>query len=203
LKPIVLNAPLFSTLLLAACLPAAPSIPTAEPTAAAVSTLPAPPTTEAPTAAALSYVPATCVDDVNSFEIDYPADWSLDPNAEVGPRGSYAQLFSPGTTAGSLADGGSRFGIMVYDWDPKKDLVAYVDHRRLAWEHNGFTFIRESQGELIDGRPEMDFTILGRSTEVFVLYTTVGDRYLEIVGEGDLVLVEKVARTLRPIGGTQ
>ena len=36
----------------------------------------------------------------------------------------------------------------------------------------------------------------------FFLFTTLGDRYLEISGEGDLPLIREVASTLRPLDST-
>ena len=36
-------------------------------------------------------------------------------------------------------------------------------------------------------------------SQVFFLFTTLGQDYLEISGEGNLALVEEIARTMRPL----
>ena len=46
----------------------------------------------------------------------------------------------------------------------------------------------------------MDFIVQGADgARAFFLFTTLGDRYLEIAGEGDLTLIREVALTLRPL----
>jgi hypothetical protein len=181
--------------LLAACAPSTPIVQPTLPTAESEPTLP-PPTA----GAALPFEPATYRDEANGFELDYPSEWSLDPNSVVGTRATQAQLLSPGTTAEVLAQGGSRLSIVVYDWDPKGDLGAYVAQRRLAWDSSGFRVMNGSMTTLVDGRPVADFFIEppGGSLSYFLL-TPVGDRYLQLAGEGDLALIETVARTLRPL----
>ncbi|MFH1185991.1 MAG: hypothetical protein V1755_13275 [Chloroflexota bacterium] len=193
MKHAVLNMPFVSMLFLAACAPSTPLVQAPEPTAVAISTLPVPPTDQP-----LSFVPATYRDEANRFELDYPSDWSLDPNTQVGSRGSQAQLFSPGTTAETLAEGGSRLSITIYDWDPKGDLDAYVTQRRTAWDASGFAVKKESTLNLLDGREAAAFLVQVPSVETFFLYTTLGDRYLQIAGEGDLTLVAEIANTFRP-----
>ena len=149
-----LGTSLLILFLLAAC---APSTPVVQPALPAVETAP---TLPPPTAAvALPFEPATYRDEANGFELDYPSDWSLDPNSVIGTRGSQAQLFSPGTTAEMLAEGGSRLSIVVYDWEPKGDLGAYVAQRRLAWDSSGFKVMNGSMTALADGRPASDFFI--------------------------------------------
>jgi hypothetical protein len=182
-------------LLISACTPSTPVVRPPEPTAAALPTLPAPPTQETP-----AFVPATYRDDINGFELDYPSDWSLDPNSAVGTRGSQAQLFSPGTTAEALVPGGSRLSITVYQWDPKGDLSAYVAQRRLAWDASGFEVRNGSLTQLADGRPASDFFIeTSDGVPAYFLLTTLGDQYLQLAGEGDLVLLQSIARTLRQL----
>jgi len=180
---------------LSACMPSTPVVRPPEPTAIAVSTLPAPTTQETPV-----FVAATYRDEANGFELDYPSDWTTDPDSVVGSRGSQAQLFSPGTTAETLSPGGSRLSITVYQWDPKADLGAYVAQRRLAWEASGFKVRNGSLTQLPDGRPASDFFIepAGGALTYFLL-TTIGDQYLQLAGEGDLALIEAIARTLRPL----
>jgi hypothetical protein len=167
--------------------------------------LPAAPTsTAAPTPTpvflAPSFPAASYRDEPNGFELDYPSGWMVSPNTQIGSRGSQAQLLSPGATAEQLPDGASRVGITIYLWDPKNDLAAYVDHRKLAWQSGTQTIESEGEGELVGGRHEMDFVVRGvDGARALFLFTTLGDRYLEISGEGNLELIREIARTLRPV----
>jgi hypothetical protein len=89
---------------------------------------------------------------------------------------------------------------VVYDWDPKGDLGAYVAQRRGAWDASGFKVMNGSMTALADGRPASDFFIEPPDGNLaYFLFTTVGDRYLQLAGEGDLALIETIARTLRPL----
>jgi len=147
-----------------------------------------------------SFPVATYRDETAGFEFDYPADWTLDPSSQMGVRGAQALLLSPGTTPETLAEGGSRVAITVYLWDPKNDLTAYVAQRRTAWDALGFEFSSESTWALADGRRVKNFIIqFPDQLPAFFLFTTVGEDYLEISGEGDLALVEEIGRTLRPL----
>jgi hypothetical protein len=146
-----------------------------------------------------SFTPATYRDESAGFELDYPADWTLDPNSQVGVRGGQALLLSPGTTPQALAEGGTRVSIVTYIWDPKNDLDAYVAQRKTAWDASGFPITREEQVQLADGRSATIFVLETPEQPSFALLTTVGEDYLQIGGEGDLELVEKIARTLRPV----
>jgi len=181
--------------LVAACVPAAPVAQPVPPAVEAAPTMPPPATEVVPAFEAAAYR-----DDANGFEFDYPADWSVDPNSVIGSRATQAVLLSPGSTAEALAEGGSRLTIVVYDWDPKGDLGAYVAQRRTAWDASGFKVMNGSLTALADGRPASDFFIEppGGSLSYFLL-TPVGDRYLQLAGEGDLALIETIARTLRTL----
>jgi hypothetical protein len=152
----------------------------------------------APSVPELSFVPAIYRDEANGFELDYPSGWSVNPDTRVGSRGSQAQLLSPGASAENLPDGTSRVGITVYLWDPKNDLAAYADHRKSAWESGTQTVESEQDGNLAGGGREVDFVVRAADgARAFFLLTTLGDRYLEISGEGDLVLTQQIAHTLR------
>jgi hypothetical protein len=195
-KRIHLGTSLLILFLLSAC---APSTPIIQPTLPAVETVPTLPPPA--TAVALPFEPATYRDEANGFELDYPSGWTLDPNSVIGTRGSQAQLFSPGTTAETMAQGGARLSIVVYDWEPKGDLAAFVAQRRAAWDASGFKVMNGSVTSLADGRPASDFFIEPPDGSLsFFLFTPVGDRYLQLAGEGDLALIETIARTLRPLG---
>lgn len=180
----------------AACAPAA--APAAdEPTASVV----LPPTaTLPPTVVPLSFVPAVYKAQAEGLALDYPADWTATPISQVGSRGSQGQLLSPGTTAESLPKGGTRVGITVNLWDPKNDLAAYVTHRRSAWDASGSKIVKESSGDLTNGRKYMSFIIHATDGfQSFFLFTTLGEKYLEISGEGNLALVEEIAHSMRPL----
>jgi len=183
------------------------AVMTSLPTSLLTATLPPEPTSiptptlvPEPTKAPYTFTPATYKDVTNGFKVDYPADWTLEPNAQVGSRGSAAQLFSPGTTAEKLLDGGTRIGITVYLWDPKGDLAAYVTHRKDAWGSDGHTIISETSGDLPDGRKQMSFTVQGPDkVQAFYMVTTIGDNYLEIAGDGNLALIAEIAHTMRSL----
>ncbi len=170
--------------LLAACAPAlATKPPTAPPTSV--------PMTAAVPAVTAPALAATYRDEANGFELDYPSGWSTHPNSVIGSRGSQAQLLSPGTTAESLAAGGSRLSITIYQWDPKSDLGAFIAHRREAWDASGFKVRDGSLTQLADGRPAADFLVEPPDGTVsYFLLTTLGDQYLELAGEGDLTVLE-------------
>lgn len=186
---------LISSVFAAAC--AAPA-PTSRPPESAGSPVPTLPAATAPAAPAFESL--TYRDEANGFEFDYPSDWTIDSNILSGSRGSQIQLFSPGTTAEKVAEGGSRLSVTVYAWDPKRDLAAYIAQRRLAWDASGFKVMDGSVRQLVDGRPASDFFIEAPDGVLaYFLLTTNGDQYLQLAGEGNLQLLETVGRTLRPL----
>jgi hypothetical protein len=192
----------FFALLPAACAPVAPAPAGAPPTVPVA--VPSPTPTPKPTAVPLSFTPATYKAEAQAFELDYPSDWTAVPISVIGSRGSSGALYSPGTSAETLAEGGSRVGITVYSWDPKGDLATYVTHRKTAWDSGGSSIVKESSGDLVDGRKYMSFVVQAAdSQQAFFLLTTLGEQYLEISGEGNLALVEEIAHTVRPLGFKQ
>jgi hypothetical protein len=180
-------------------------MPTIAPTMAPTSEPPTPDTASEPTAAPiaeatqLSFTPATYTDTNAGFELDYPADWTLDPSSQIGVRGGQALLLSPGTTPETLANGGTRVSITTYLWDPKNDLDAYVAQRKIAWDASGFAITREEQWQLADGRTASVFVVKTPEQPTFTLFTNIGEDYLQIGGDGDAALVEEIAHTLRPL----
>ena len=180
----------------AACAPAS-APPAVAPT---VPVVPSPTATLEPTAVPLSFTPATYKAEAAGIELDYPSNWTTTPIEEVGTRGSTGQLFTPGSTAASLAEGGTRVSVTIYLWDPKNDLAAYVTHRRGAWDSGGYSIVKESGGDLVDGRKYMSFVVQAPDQQqAFFLVTGLGDKYLEISGEGNLALAEEIAQTVRPL----
>ncbi len=191
--------------------PTAPtSVPTAIVVSAATTTVPAAETptsviTTEPTVVPiaepvqLSFVPATYTDENAGIALDYPVEWTIDPSSQVGIRGGQALLLSPGSTVDTLADDGTRVSIITYSWDPKNDLDAYVAQRKIAWDASGFAIIEEAQWQLTDGRPAYSFVVKTPEQPTFTVFTTVGQDYLQLSGDGDSTLVEEIARTLRPL----
>jgi len=139
-------------------------------------------------------------DESSGFQLTYPVDWTLDPSKPLGSRASQALLLSPGTTAESLAEGGSRVSIVIYAWDPTNDLSAYVARRKAAWNASSSTIIEEKDLILADGIRAVSFIVESTDKQRdFILITTAGEKYLEIVGQGNLELIEEVAQTLSPV----
>ncbi len=195
---------LISAVLPAACAPIAPA-PTGTAIVSTVPVLPPSPTpTAAPTAVPLSFTPATYKAEAHGFELDYPSDWTAVPISVIGSRGSSGGMYSPGASAETLPEGGSRVGVTVYLWDPKNDLAAYVEHRKTAWDAGSSSIVKESSGDLLDGRKYMSYVVQAPDNrQAFFLFTTLGENYLEISGEGNLALVEEIAHTTRPLGFKQ
>jgi hypothetical protein len=158
--------------------------------------------TETPTPAP-AFNPTTYRDETTGFEFDYPAEWSFDPG-EQQPRGGYVQFFSwewnPGDPIETVPAGGSALTVTVLNWDPKNDLKAFVDQRKLGWESSGSSIISEERFSLVGDRPAAQFTVQGvDGARAFFLFTTVDKQYLTFSGNGDLDLLADIAHTLRPI----
>ncbi len=173
------------------------------PTALAAPVLPTetllPSVSPSPTATPTPAAGVTYTDAANEFELTYPAGWSLEPSKPIGSRASQARLLSPGTTAETLADGGARISIVVYTWDPKNDLNAYLARRKSAWDASGTKIIEETALKLAGERPAVGFIVQSTDNQQsFLLITTAGEKYLEIVGEGNLSLTREIALTLSP-----
>lgn len=201
MKAVVLKKFCLSSLLLlsSACSPVAPVVTHAPTVTVSLPTpTPLPSSTSAPTKSAISFEAAIYRDEKAGFEFDYPATWTLDPSSQIGVRGAQALLLSPNTTPETLAEGGSRLAMIVYQWDPKNDLAAYVAQRMTAWEASGFSVKPEAEWALSDSRQVKSFLVQSPGQPPwFSLFTTVGEDYLQISGEGDLALIEEIAHTLR------
>jgi hypothetical protein len=139
-------------------------------------------------------------DEEGKFAFDYPDTWTVDQEQVIGDRGSQQVLLSPGSTVETLAEGGSRIILVRYDWDPKNDLAARVTMRKTAWDASGFVIVDESTRELEDGRAVVDLLMeTPDKQQVLFCLTTIGERYLEIVAEGDIVLGKEILSTLASI----
>jgi len=132
--------------------------------------------------------------------IQYPVDWSVSPREQIGERGAQAALLSPGSTLEQVAEDGSRIMITTYTWDPKYDLEAYVDQRRVAWDASGFEIPSEESLTLSDDRVVDLFLVKnGEGGEVLFAFTNAGGDYLQVFGEGDLDLCAEIIRSLAAV----
>jgi hypothetical protein len=145
-------------------------------------------------------------DEFAGFELDYPADWTLDdvdPAVKQAERGYYAQLTSwphaPGEIAEELPPGGSRLDITVQQWDPADDLAAHLEMRKTAWSSSGMTILAEEQWTLAGDHPAVRVLVQGIEGEqaFFLITTTANGRYLVLSGTGDIALLEAIGRTVQ------
>lgn len=134
------------------------------------------------------------------FALDIPTGWTTN-EVVAGSRGTQVQFLSKPELADAavIPDGETRVNATIYQWDPKNDLAAYVEQRKAAWEASGFSILEEQEYTLELGLPAVVFTIRTPETQSMVLLAALGDRYLEISGEGNLELVREIALRLRPI----
>ena len=140
-------------------------------------------------------------DDEAGFEFDYPVGWAFDPG-EQQSRGGYVQFYSwewnPGDPVEALPTGGSALTVTVLNWDPKNDLEAFVDQRKLGWDSSGASILSEERITLDSERLAAQFIVQGvDGAQAFFLFTTAGDQYLIFSGSGDLGLLADIAHTLR------
>ena len=134
------------------------------------------------------------------FALDYPTGWTVNEMV-VGSRGTQILfLSSPDLAeAATIPDGETRLSATIYQWDPKNDLAAYVQHMKDAWTASGFTILEEQPLTLELGLPAVLFTVQTPDAQVVFLVTALKDQYLVIAGEGNLELVKQIVERLRPI----
>ncbi|HMB22256.1 MAG TPA: hypothetical protein VKP08_05485, partial [Anaerolineales bacterium] len=210
MKRILLTLPLFMFLLAACGAPTAAATPIPTETEIAIvptNTEVAPVPTDAPTAAvpgaklpAASFDAQTYIDEKFGFAFEYPSSWTVtEPTG--GERGTQVQfLSSPDiANAATLPEGATRVSATVYNWDPKNDLAAYVAQRKTAWEASGFTILEEQPRTLELGLSAVQFTVQTPDATSVFLFAAIGDRYLELSGEGDLDLVKEIVQRVRPV----
>lgn len=182
--------------------PASPEavIPTQQAVMGEPTALPVPTETPVPV---LPFEATTYRDEVAGFEFDYPAEWAFD-DGEGGSRGSYVQFYSwdwdPGDPIDPLPVGGTILSVTNQLWDPKNDLEAFINQRKLAWDASGISILSEERLTLAGDRPAAEFTIQAiDGAQAYFLLTTNGENYLVLSGNGDLNLLSEIAHTLRPI----
>ena len=140
-------------------------------------------------------------DEAYGFTFDYPAGWMLEP-VSLGDRSPTAyQLTSwvhaPGMVS-AVPAGGTIMTIGIQHWDPKSDLDAFVAQRKSAWRASGLTIANEEEVILANGSR----ALAGMVTEPgegqgYFLFTLVGEDYLFATGDGEVLLLASVARSLR------
>jgi hypothetical protein len=164
-----------------------PATPTAEPVSEGK--LPAP-----------SFDSQPYINELAGFALDIPSGWTIN-EVVVGSRGTQIQFLSKPELADAavIPEGETRVNATIYQWDPKNDLAAYVEHRKTAWEASGFTIVEEQQLTLELGLPAVLFTVQTPNTPSLFLFAALQDTYLEISGEGNLERVREIAQRLRPI----
>ena len=186
--------------------PVLPSETAAAPTETFVPVLPsetAPAATEAapnPKLPAAPFEAQTYFNEEAGLALDYPAAWTVSEQV-IGPRGTQVQFLSAPELAEAVTvpEGETRVTAMIYRWDPKNDLAAFVATQKSAWEASGFTILNEEQLTLELGLPAVQFTLQTPEAQVVFLVTALKDQYLVLSGEGDLELVKLILGRVRPI----
>ncbi len=134
------------------------------------------------------------------FALDYPLGWTVNEMV-VGPRGTQVQFLSKPdlAEAATIPAGETRLSATIYQWDPRNDLPAYIQHMKEAWTASGFTIVEEQDLTLEQGLPAALFTIQTADAQVVYLVTALKDQYLVIAGEGNLDLAKQIVERVRPI----
>jgi len=158
--------------------------------------------TETPVTA-LPFEAITYRDESAGFEFDYPVGWAFD-GGEQQSRGSYVQFYSwdwkPGDPIEPMPEGGTVLTVTNQLWDPKNDLEAFINQRKLAWDASGISILSEEHIILDGERSAGQFIVQGADgTQSFYLLTTNGENYLVLSGNGNLDLLAQIAHTLHPI----
>ena len=169
-------------------------------------TLTAFPPTPTETTAPQSKLPAapfdaeTYINEEAGFAFEVPTGWTVNEMV-VGPRGTQIQFLSSPelVDAAVIPADQTRLSATIYQWDPKNDLAAYVEHWKDAWSASGFTILEEQELTLELGVPAVLFTVKTPETQTVFLVTALEDQYLVIAGEGNLDLARQIVQRLRPI----
>lgn len=140
------------------------------------------------------------VSKTGGFALDYPEGWTVSETV-IGERGTQIQFLSSPelAEAATIPSGSTRVTAVIYQWDPKNDLNAYVQQRKTAWEASGFTVLEENALTLELGLPAVEFTVQTPESQVVYLVAALQDQYLVVSGEGDLELAKQIVERVRPI----
>lgn len=138
-------------------------------------------------------------DPESGLAFDFPADWMLD-KVVLGERApSGFQLTSwvhePGMVS-EVPEGGTILNILVQRWDPKGDLAAFSENRKIAWESSGFTILSENNLTLANGQPAIEFIVQAPDDQAYHLFSTLGEEYLVISGSGDIESIAQIAHSI-------
>ena len=173
--------------------------------AAASATAAEPPPAAEPSstpASAPSFEAVTYRDATNGFELDHPASWIVGPTQQQSRGGitAFSSWQRPiDELPGSTPPGETRMDVTVQLWDPTGDLDAFLGQRHLAWDASGIAVISEERWTLEDDRAAAAFVVEGSDgAQAYFFFTTIGDRYLVLSGDGDLALLSEIAHTVRP-----
>lgn len=190
----------FAFVLFAAAL-AACAAPVAQPTAVAEQPTAAVLATETATVAAeptLPFEPATYRDDAAGFQLQYPAAWYV-IGGETQSRGSYVQIVSWDAGPNGITEipaGESVLQITIYQWDPTHNLDARVQMRRDNFTASGNTIVEEETLDLNGARVVRILLQTTDGSQSVVFLAELGDRYLELSGNGDIATLDAALRTL-------
>lgn len=136
-----------------------------------------------------SFEPVAFVDQESGFELLYPSTWTTPGGQVIGSRGYNVSFFE----ADEL-----RMGATVYLWDPKRDLQAWSAQREQSWIGSGNIIVSKEETILQGDNFALAYVIETVGEEqAFILLTTIGDRYFELFGDGDVDLIEEIASTVR------
>ncbi len=99
-----------------------------------------------------------------------------------------------------MSEGETVMSAVVYLYDPKNDLDSFIDRWRQGMSASDITILSEVEMMLAGDRRAVEIVFEDMaSKQVYLLFTVVGDNYLEIAAYGNLQFVPEIAQTLRPI----
>ena len=178
-------------------LPTPTSIPA---TSTAVPATPTETLVPEPKLAAAPFDAQVYINEAAGIALDIPAGWTINETV-IGPRGTQILFVSKPelADAATLPAGESRLNATIYQWDPKNDLDAYVDHWKTAWESSGFTILDEKELTLEQGLRAVQFLVQTPETQVVFLVSALKDEYLVLSGEGNIDLIQQIVGRLRPV----
>lgn len=201
LIPMILTLMMLAT----ACVPAVTSIPAVNTVVPLVTNVPVVTSTPPigppvnPKLPAASFESETYINEEFGFALDYPAVWTINESI-IDDRPQIQFLSSPEIAeSGVLPEGASRVIAVIYDWEPKNDLPAFIANWKTTWESSGFTIVEEQPLVLDLGLNAVQFTIKTPDSSAVVLITALGDTYMILSGEGDLEMAKEIIPRLRPV----
>lgn len=140
------------------------------------------------------------VSETGGFALDYPEGWTVNEMI-VGDRGTQIQFLSSPklAEAATIPSDHTRVTAVIYQWDPKNDLNAYIEQRKTAWEASGFSILEEQERTLELGLQAVQFRVQTPEAEVEYLIAALNDQYLVLSGEGNLELAKQIMERVRPL----